>query len=296
MALIAKAITAYQSAESKRNHRRKLDTYLQGGRIPWSQGYNEYKWQQIKAALNNADLLRLVSSPSAKLPDGFGLGLDERIVEYPWIFSRLSPRPTRLLDAGSTFNFESILDANPIPSKELTIFTLAPERHSYPLRGISYVFGDLRRSPFRDGWFDEIVCQSTIEHVGMDNAIYGAFSETTETNDANREYLGAVNELVRVLKRGGRLLLTFPCGKFEQHGFFQQFDADMIRTVLDTLEFHGKATTNYVLYTSFGWTFASVEACAQAESHNPRTGKGKGSDGAAHSRAICCIDFIKADL
>jgi ubiquinone/menaquinone biosynthesis C-methylase UbiE len=29
-------------------------------------------------------------------------------------------------------------------------------------------YGDLRVLPFKDNYFDEIVCQSTLEHIDMD--------------------------------------------------------------------------------------------------------------------------------
>src|SRR3954452_702969 len=56
---------------------------------------------------------------------------------------------------------------------EFHIVTLAPEAAAYWSRGISYVYGDLRDLPYRDGYFDTVVCISAVEHVGMDNSVYG---------------------------------------------------------------------------------------------------------------------------
>src|SRR5207302_240768 len=53
-----------------------------------------------------------------------------------------------------------------------------------------------------------VVCISTLEHVGFDNTVYGL--------EAERDELGherALQELRRVLARGGRLLVTVPCGE-----------------------------------------------------------------------------------
>jgi ubiquinone/menaquinone biosynthesis C-methylase UbiE len=36
---------------------------------------------------------------------------------------------------------------------------------------ISYVYGDLRNTILKDQCFDEIVCISTLEHIGMDNTM-----------------------------------------------------------------------------------------------------------------------------
>ena len=59
----------------------------------------EYRWENIERAL--ADSAVDVAVKKRRLPAGFGIGVDERIVEYPWIVSRLEPGSTRLLDAGS---------------------------------------------------------------------------------------------------------------------------------------------------------------------------------------------------
>jgi len=39
------------------------------------------------------------------------------------------------------------------------------------LKGISYIFEDLRESCFRDDYFDIVVSLSTIEHIGLDNTM-----------------------------------------------------------------------------------------------------------------------------
>jgi SAM-dependent methyltransferase len=262
---------------------KRIAQYLAGGRVPWSVGYEEYKWREIAAALHNPELLRNIAA--GNLPSTWGVGLDERIVEYPWIFSKLCSG--RLLDAGSTFNFPEIIRHPSVKSRELTIFTLEPERHCFAAEKISYLYGDLRNLPFRDAWFQEVVCHSTIEHIGMDNSMYG------EKEKAGGDHLTALRELVRVLSPGGHLLLTFPCGKFEDHGFFHQFDADMIEQVKATLASAGTVRADFFRYRPDGWHCADWAGCADAESFNPHTGRGRGDDGAAHCRAVCCVEFEK---
>ena len=67
------------------------------------------------------ELLQLVDVPAIRraiaqgvlsdgaLPVGHGFRLDERIVEYPWLFSRLPSGAGNLLDAGSVLNYEFLL-------------------------------------------------------------------------------------------------------------------------------------------------------------------------------------------
>lgn len=268
----------------------KIHVYLSNGRIPWSSGYREYKTQSISNLLDSSTELDYFKSKM--LPTGFGLGIDERIVEYPWIFSKLSNNQTNILDAGSTFNFEFIVNHSSIKKKNLTIYTFFPEQDCFFKNRINYVFGDLRSMFFSDNYFDEIVCQSTIEHIDMDNSIYGYQTED-KVKGKSYEYMKALHEIVRVLKPGGVLLLTFPFGKYEFHNFFQQFDDEMLGRVVNYLSPLGAIDTEFFKYEKNGWQFSTQSALANSESYNPHTGKGKGDDGAAHCRGIACIHYVK---
>lgn len=267
--------------------------YQTTGRRPWSYGYNDTRWGLIKSAINNEVIVKQFAE--GHIPDGYGIGFDERVVEYPWIFSRLSrEKGLQILDAGSTFNFPEIV-ANPVVAQNnLTIFTYYPEPNNFISQRVSYMFGDLRKLPFADQHFDQVVCQSTIEHVDMDNSIYG-YELDGNTNAAKKsyDYLLVVSELMRVLKSGGKLLITFPYGKFENHGFFQQFDAEMLSRINSMLTPLGSVKLEYILYSKKGWHYDEAKNCDESVSFNPHTGQGKGNDGAAHCRCICCIEFIK---
>lgn len=269
---------------------KKINSYLNSGRVPWSEGYSEFKYKSIKDIIYSDE--HLAPFIQKKLPLNFGIGIDERVVEYPWIFSKINKGKNLLLDAGSTFNFDFIVNHPTIKNKELTIYTFFPEDDCFFKNRISYVFGDLRDMYFKEATFDEIVSQSTIEHIGMDNSIYG-YEEKNIAFEKSYDYLMAVKEMERILKPGGRLLITFPFGKHEHHGFFQQFDGEMLQKILDLLSDKGHIDTDFFKYESNGWRFASKPELAQVVSYNPHTGKGKLDDGAAHCRSIACIEFIK---
>lgn len=269
----------------------RIELYVTNGRVPWSVGYNEYKSMFIKNVLNENEVLQRFKNNLTSLSD-FAIGLDERAVEYPWIFSRLSQKATVMLDAGSTFNFDFIVEHELIKNKKLTIFTFHPEKKCFFNKGISYVYGDLREMYFKNNAFEEIVSHSTIEHIGMDNAIYG-YGDDKNRNGKSFEYLKAIEEMIRILKPGGKLLITFPFGKYEDHGFFQQFDLEMLQKLLSLFSLVGKFEVDYFKYEKSGWRFASQSELASIESFNPHSGRGKGEDGAAHCRSIACIEFIK---
>lgn len=266
----------------------RIAQYLEGGRVPWSVGYHEYKWKFIAEALSDIDACRAIADEA--LPEGYGIGLDERVVEYPWILPLLINSPGPILDAGSVLNFDSIVGHPLIDPSSLTIAGLAVEKQCHYASGVSYQLCDLRDLPFRDHWFETTICVSTLEHIGMNNEIYGHEDETAARDEAAKgQYLDAVRELVRVTKPDGVIAITVPVGKFENHGFFQQFDRGMIDSLVKTLGTFGRVSERYFRYHLKGWTAASWEECKDSYSYNPHTGKGIGEDGAAHCRAVGCF-------
>jgi SAM-dependent methyltransferase len=268
--------------------KRLISQYLKNGSIPWSKGYNEFKVLSIDKEINNP-----ISFNENKIIKGYGRGVDERIIEYPWVISNLNKSKLKLLDAGSVFNYDFILKHPTISEKELFIQTYYPENNCFYKKRISYVYEDLRNIPFKNNFFDEVVCISTIEHIDMDNSIYGYSLPVNNTKLKSYDYLNVINELVRVLKKNGILLLTFPFGKFENHGFFQQFDIEMVKRITELLQLEGKNEIIFFKYLKHGWILSNENDCSDCESYNPHTGVGKKDDNAAHSRAICCIKFIK---
>jgi len=143
-------------------------------------------------------------------------GTDERAVEIPWALSRLGSA-RRVLDVGSANAqpaYLAALVAAGVP--ELVGVDLVeaeiPEMHT--------VVADVRELPFPDSGFDLVLCVSTLEHVGRDNRVYGAGAEREGGE------LSALCELRRVTARGGRIVVTVPCGEEEDHGWFVQREPD----------------------------------------------------------------------
>jgi SAM-dependent methyltransferase len=255
------------------------------GMKPWKLGYSAYKRRLIESYIRSGAFC-LDSWPA-----GYGYRVDERIVEYPWLFSRLQNHGEYLLDAGSTLNYRQFIRRPILAKKNLFILTLAPERRNYVANGVSYIFGDLRDCCFRDAYFDTIVSISTIEHIGLDNTRRYT-TDVSKKEMRPQDYLLAIAEFHRILKQGGKLLLSFPFGVRSNCGWYQVFDRTMVLELLE--RFHPSSYTAwYFRYHADGWRPATPEDCADATICERQATKRYEEDFVAFSRAVCCLELRK---
>lgn len=280
-------------ASSGITQRVALGRYIRNDRVPWSPGYGLHGRQLIDQALKDQTLLERFRRREP-LPPGYGVGLDERCVEYLWLLAQMQDSPEVLLDAGSTLNHEFVLDQPVLRQKELHILTLDPEDTSFWQRGISYLYGDLRDIPIKDAYYDTIACISTLEHVGSDNSLYKG--EPAHGEDSSDGIVLATRELFRVLKPGGSLYLTVPFGAYRHHGTFQQFDKNLLSSAVTSVFQPAKITETFYRYSAAGWQLADPEECADCEYvewiNLPHGEWPKPTpvepDGAAAARAVAC--------
>jgi SAM-dependent methyltransferase len=274
----------------------RMVAYLRSGRRPWAAGYHEYRYQYLERALSTPAILAAFRE-RGPLPEGYADRLDARLVEIPWVLSRLDHGAGMLLDAGSSLNSEVVLRVPCLANRGVVIQTLAPETECHWDLGVSYVFGDLRHTLFRDAVFDDIVCISTIEHVGMDNTLYTG--RTTAPRRAGvAEPLRVVREFRRIIRPGGTLYVTVPFGRREDHGWFQQFDASMVDELVQAFAPRNVAETIY-RYLPGGWRLSDRAACAEAEFFDVRAAGYAGPrpvvphapDFAAGERAVACLEL-----
>src|SRR5829696_660202 len=278
--------------------RKRLASYLRSDRRPWREGYYEYREQRLSEAVNDDALLDTFAA-NGSLSQGYGYRLDARIIEIPWVLSRARNRGNRFLDAGSALNYDFVLTAPALKEKQTTIVTLAPEGQAFWQLGVSYVFGDLRDLDFRDERFDSVACISTIEHIGMDNTMYAEDLKIAQRSDPS-EFVLAVKELKRVLKTQGSLYISFPFGRYENHGWFQQFDAALVDTLVSAFAPSRHHETIFQ-YHPDGWQLSNREACKDCEFFDVHTSKYSDpnstieypSDYPAGERAVACLELVK---
>ena len=278
--------------------RKRLASYLKSDRRPWREGYYEYREQRLSEAVNDDALLDTFAE-NRSLSQAYGYRLDARIIEIPWVLGRARKTGNRFLDAGSALNYDFVLTSPALKEKLTTIVTLAPEGHAYWQLGVSYVFGDLRDLDFRDERFDSVACISTIEHIGMDNTMYAEDLQIAQRSDPS-EFVLAVKELKRVLKKDGSLYISFPFGRYENHGWFQQFDSALVDTLVDAFaptRFHEAIYQ----YHPDGWQLSNREACKECEFFDVHTSKYSDPnstieyppDYPAGERAVACLELVK---
>ncbi len=263
-----------------------LIKYFLLGRKPWSEGYGIYKAREINKALHSDALLTQFRYFRA-LPKRYGLGLDERIIEYPWVIVRLQGGGNiKVLDAGGSMNYDFVMALPCLSQMVFSCLTLMPENKTYNSKFLE-VIGDLRHSEFPNEYFDLVVCLSTLEHIGMDTTMYGQTVVATNIQD----YKKALLEIRRVVRPRGAILITIPYGKYHNHGWLQQFSHEMVENIIALIA-PNSHSEYYYRYTSDGWQIATAEACDSAEHsdvHNYANKKMK----CAAAEAVCCIEMRK---
>lgn len=267
--------------------RAKSERWIKNGRIPGTNGYSSARWRAIERGL---------AEPQSQ---GFGYGdagLDERVVEYPWAFHRLRsrwPPGTPILDAGSVLNHPRILaycrreGIHPI-----SIVTLHYEGRAEVSDEVRYEFADLRHLPYRDGWFSSVICLSTLEHVGMDNRMYGDSASGSES--PTHEALRAMQELRRVTQVGGLLLLSVPFGARDHRPWIRIVDGDALRSLVQAPGWRVD-DTRIVRATRDGWRESTVADSETAGYNEPARGRHAGKRSApewvAAAEAVALVEL-----
>jgi len=246
--------------------------------------YEAHLFAELKKVINT-DLLDLFRD-KRKLPDNYGVGLSERIVELPWFLSQISESKGLHFDAGSAINYEDILFHKKLKNKKIIIGNLNPERECYWTDHISYYYGDLRKKIFIESAFDSISCISVLEHVGLNNARWTQDQRYCEAKPD--DYLTIVKELKYMLRRGGECFITVPYGEHKNLKWLQVFNEMMINKIM--AEFRPSTfELTFYKYSQDGWQIATEEDCKNcqyAESY-PNQDLGVGA------YSICCLKLIK---
>ena len=140
--------------------------------------------------------------------DGLLAGvISERLVEYPFLARNLISPDTKanILDIGSA-NSPLTKAISKFGNKKWQVIgiDIAATAPSEKFDSLSLTRMDARLLGFRDEVFDQIICISTIEHIGIPSNYYN-IRQSDELGD-----MRAISEMYRVLKKGGTVIATLP--------------------------------------------------------------------------------------
>ncbi len=137
---------------------------------------------------------------------------------------------------------------------------------------------DVREAPFEDRSIDLVLCVSTIEHIGRPNSMY----ETVDDPGEERQDIVALREMARWLRPDGRVLLSMPFGRFEDHGWLINYDKEHLTALIDASGL--TVVSEEYLEFAGGWVPRDVHEVAQ---------RGYRSLGAPHAGAVALIELRK---
>ena len=149
----------------------------------------------------------------------------ERIIEKAWVLRNLADVPggARILDVGCSESTLSIeLASN---GYQVTGIDVRP----YPLQhpGFQFVQADICDSPLESASYDVVIALSTIEHLGL--GWYG------DSQDESSDHV-AMQQIHRLLKPGGLLLMTVPYGQRATTPVHRIYDSESLHRLLEKFE------------------------------------------------------------
>ena len=143
----------------------------------------------------------------------------ERYPEFKFVLRNLVSRNTeaKILDVGcSTSALSSMITKFSRNRWRIISIDIANEIGNHGLPSIQM---DARRIGFKDKTFDQVMCLSAMEHIGLDHE--GAEKQNKGHNYGINGDALAMTEIWRVLKAKGTLILTVPYGRLiiKQQGY-----------------------------------------------------------------------------
>ena len=151
--------------------------------------------------------------------DVLGCMASERYTEYEFVSRNLVSREkkAKILDVGcSTSAFSGAIAKFSRKEWQIIGIDIASELGSH---GIPLILMDARNIGFKEKTFDQVMCLSAMEHIGLDHE--GAEKQNKGHNYGINGDALAMTEIWRVLKAKGTLILTVPYGRLiiKQQGY-----------------------------------------------------------------------------
>ena len=155
-------------------------------------------------------------APFMMFKNSFFPEVNPRIVEMPFVFQNLPKgEKLKILDFGCS---ESLL---PIQMATLGYDVHGADLQEYPFKHINFTFhhGNFLDNKFKAGTFDIVTAISSVEHSGL-----GSY-ESPKFSGGDIKIL---QEIKRVMKKDGVLILTVPFGQKYKDGFQRVYDNEAL--------------------------------------------------------------------
>ena len=179
----------------------------------------------------------------------------ERTLEYSWVLEKLGRGTHRVLDVGCG---DSLILAELLKRGfKVSAIDMMDQPIARTMPNVTFRQGDIRDMPFEDGYFDQMISISVMEHITEDTL--------------------AMREISRALKADGTVLITVPFGNFNKTDSYRS-RAKILDMQVDNLRL---ITEEY--YVTQGKTWTKMPAAGIDETvaslYNPKT--------------IACLTFRK---
>ena len=144
-----------------------------------------------------------------------------RNIEYAWVYRNIPHKINRILDVGS------VGSSLPITLGQMgyDVWCIDIRKYEYAdlLPNVRSILADIRKTNFRDNFFDVVTIVSTIEHIGL-----GRYGDSLNINGDKH----AMSEVRRILQTGGYILVTLPVGKRMIYSSHRVYDKESLRELL----------------------------------------------------------------
>ncbi len=152
----------------------------------------------------------------------------ERAIEIPFLFEVL-PEPSKDKNKIKILDIGCVESSLVIELNKLGFDSYGIDLRPYIKSFINFVRCDARNMKFADNMFDICYAISTIEHVGLVGTPYRTDKVPDKYGDKK-----VVNEMVRVTKPEGKIIITLPYGKGtkELSKWVRFYNKDRINNIL----------------------------------------------------------------